>query len=248
MSAILKYGSYTHQPNSVMLDIVRRGMSSRMGRMFGVKETWNIKGVLMASSASALSTLVDQLQAAYSQNGYDIEFSITGGIVHKLLNSDCIGGVQVVQFLWLGSGPRGSGVEGLFRRTYQIVVEGMKRVGASNLVLEYQDQIRYIGTGGTRVLRVESLAGDPQPQNVCLYTTSRAIQSGYAVGLTTWPTPAAPKWHGYGRYDRYMQSFGTPRFIGSGSSSHMLYPVTWRYEYEAEIPFVGSLVPDIPAI
>ena len=152
----------------------------------------------------------------------------------RLLDSDCTEGTHIKSFSWLPGydGVRGSGAEGVLRRTFKLVVYGDIPVTNTDTdITQWQETITYSGTGYAKVVPVGSLAGAVQAQQLQAYTPYYILQSGFAVGLTGYPTPPTPMLQGisgvYYMPEGVSSSKSTPRRYGKNLNTE--YPVRWSY-------------------
>jgi len=199
-----------------------------------------IKGTVQGTSQSDLTTRLQQLQNAYSQDGGDLRFIDNNGnnTVHTLLTSSTFGGTKVERFNYLESnaGVWGSGTEYVFNRSYELVVSAEIFIPVG--IVQWEETVRVIGNGGPRFTYLESLEGDPERQVLCLKTKQRAIQSGFGVADTFQPSAAAPIWPEYEHEDLRDISVFTPRFSSQGTGVN--YGKRWRYYFTGSGEFSGN--------
>ena len=78
-------------------------------------------------------------------------------------------------------------------------------------------------------------------QQVAQATPYKVNQRGQAVGLTTWPNPAAPLWPSAEHLDQRSIDYKTPKRTGDVIRSvYTEFDVTWQYYFEANVPLTGS--------
>jgi hypothetical protein len=240
---ILKYGGYAHDDNEVNFTISMRTIRSSFGRGRGFRIQWNIMGVKFGNSFSDLTSKLTSLENAYGVDGQDLIFYDSDGSTltrHSLYNANAFGQVKVQDFRYLKGNPGiwGSGTEYVNKRSYQIVVEADVLNDRSRL-LSWKESVRTFGVGLEQRKWLESLTGNPQRQRLKRRTTIKAIQTGTAVGDTTWPQAATPLWPADEHTDRRDFTVHTPKFVVNGADQ---YPISWAYYFE------GSLTPQNPGI
>lgn len=231
----LAYGSYVHAANEVTLAISRSEITSPVGRSIGHRERWTITGELFGNSSAELTTAINALVTAYSVNGNNLilfEDDLSTWTAHAMISSLATGGVRITtkpEF------PVGDGTEYATVRSYSIVAEADFYNGNFPL-LEFSETVEVTG-GGPRVIWIETRTGPPVQQMVSQQTTSRATQSGRAVGLGNYPNPADPIWPGLEDSTQRRITRETPRFSGDNKVE---YPVSWSYVFESSGPLFGT--------
>jgi len=190
----LRYGSYTHAQNEPAVQIARRAVFSPRGFRQAIRETWRIVGVLHAADQPGLTLAIADLRSAYSGNGCDLGLYLDDGATptdHVMASAAALGGTRVTALEF----PSGTGAEYSTFRSYSIAVEG-DFPDTSNNLLDFSETISFEGTGGPRIVFLDTLEGLPQPQLAQQRTTCRARQAGRAVGMAGYPPVAAPIWPG----------------------------------------------------
>ena len=232
---ILKYGTYAHAQNEPVVQISKRVLFSPRGNRRVTRETWRIVGVLHGADQAGVTAALAALRTAYSTNGLDLALYLDDGATptdHRLLSSATLGGTRVTALDF----PTGAGAEYSTFRSYVITVEG-DLLDTSNELLDFSETISLEGTGGARVVFLETLSGAPQPQITRQFTTYRARQEGRAVGLTNYPAFAAPIWPGAELPTERRLTLRSPkRFAGNLSE----FVVEWNYVFESVTPLSGS--------
>jgi len=230
----LKYGSYTHAQNEAAVQIGKRAVFSPRGYRQAVRETWRILGVLHAAGQASLTSAIASLRAAYGVNGLDLGLYLDDGLTltdHALVSSLSLGGTRVTSLEF----PNGSGAEYSTFRSYSIAVEA-EFPDTSNNLLDFSETLSFEGSGGPRIIFLDTLDGLPQQQIAQQRTTSRARQEGRAVGLATYPPVAAPIWPGAELPAERRLAMRSPRRVAGNLTE---FVVEWKYAFEAVIPLAG---------
>lgn len=248
MSQTLSYNGYTHDPDSCWFTINRFGILGGINRLNKVRNVWTIHGRVNSAaglSGTAAQNSVDTKVVAWEnhvQDGGDLVFSL--GSTMSLISRNCLEGTHVKEFSWLTGydGVRGSGAEGLLRRSFKLVVYGDILVTSSTDITHYQDSLAAIGSGGAKVVPVGALTGTVQAQQVQAYTPYYAIQSGSAVGLTAWPTPPLPVYTGVSGVYYFPETLSvitkTPRNWGLNRNTG--YEIQWNYKCWSSLQLTGQ--------
>lgn len=232
---ILKWGAYSHDNNELTFKLRKTPIYSDIGVRRGIRETWTITGWKQAANQAALTTALGALETAYATGGKDLIFYLDDGTTatqHGITNSATTGGTKVRSLRYLDS----KRDEYIFRRTYQIVVEADIFAPTTETV-SYTESLRQIGTGGPRFVYLPSITGSPQFQITQLFTPYVTIQSGHAVGETTWPTPPAPLFPTYEHVDKRVLDAHTPRYDNGDA---LEYRISWRYVFESALALTGN--------
>jgi hypothetical protein len=173
----------------------------------------------------------------------DIVFSLGSSML--LLSSATTEGTHVEAYDWLTGydGVRGSGAEGVLRRTFHLVVFGDLIVtNTDTLITRYSDSLLAIGSGLSRTLPVGSITGFVQPQTTQNFTEFYAIQSGSAEGLLDYPIPPIPYYSGVAGvfYVPESMTIGhyTPRIWGVNQNTG--YGIRWAYKCWSAYALLGQ--------
>ena len=241
----LIYGNFQHDPGDAEVSISREGMVSELGRMFAVRERWDIKGRLHGDNAAAVNQAVAALMAAYAVQGQDISLA---GSSHIMRSSDTINGTRVVQ---PPSFPVGSGGENSTFRSYSLAVEGERAYVGNSILLSWSEAITFRGNGAPIWGFLECLNGPPQMQVFQQQSVCYASQRGSAICVPDtahrneysqfWlpPDPAWPQWeHAEQRditYELPSDLYGMRR-------------TEWSYQFSANVQLRGTGLPNIGGI
>lgn len=242
MPAYLTYNGYQFQNDSAWFERHIRPIIGKTGRRNYEHHQWIIHGRLNGDNTAAVDAARMTFQSALVDGG-DLLFSL--GTDQNLISSSTISGTRIQHLKWLAGydGVRGSGAEDVLRRTYMLVIDGLRKVTSDTDVIEYHETVTGIGNGGPRILPVGSLNGDVTPQQTQLKTRCEAIQTGYAVGLTAYPNPSTPIWISgqadvYEYFDRRRFSLSSPQQIGRNLSTG--YRRGWSYYFWSPNALVGT--------
>jgi hypothetical protein len=238
----LTWGGYTHAGSEVYYTRTRRPKYSRIGKREGYKEVWSIKGDLVDSSAAGLIPKIAALEAAYKDHGRDLTFRYEDGTATQdaLISSATLNGTRVLDFSWLSGvtlaqGHFGSKTQHVYTRAYQIVVSGDILDSEINVVF-FTHSIRLLGLGGFDYVVQESLAGPPITQITKLQTGFGAMQTGIAIGLLTYPSPAALM---FGNPLPKLSSVEYSAPLVFGANWNTYFKTEWRFVYAGVNAFSG---------
>ena len=231
----LRYGSYTHAQNEPAVQIGKQAVFSRRGFRRAVRETWRIVGVLHAADQPGLTAAIAALRSAYNVNGLDLGLYLDDGVTltdHALSSAAALGGTRVTALEF----PSGKGAEYSTFRSYSISVEA-DFPDTSNNLLDFSETLSFEGTGGPRMIFLDTLEGLPQQQIARQRTTYRARQEGRAVGLATYPPVAPPIWPSAELQDQRRLSLRAPRRVAGNLTE---FAAEWTYVFESVSPLAGT--------
>ncbi len=248
MSQTLSIGGLTMDPDACWFTINRRGILGGTNRLNYIRNIWDIHGrvnstpgLSNAAAQAMVDTKVRQLEAAVNP-GIDIVFSL--GSSASLLSSNTTQGTQIREFSWLPGydGVRGSGAEGVLRRTFHLVVYGDYIGQPDTYITQWHETITSLGNGGPKVKPVGSLSGFVQPQQVQAVTPYFCIQSGFAVGLLSRPNAPIAIFSGnpnvYYEPETMNTSPFTPRNWGVNRNTE--FGIRWSYRCWSTSPLLGT--------
>jgi hypothetical protein len=235
-----RYGSYQHALYEVSPEsIVRRMERSENGLPQRMVTTMTLTGDKQASSVSALTTALVQLERAYSIDGRDAIWADSTGreLVHSIRSAQTISGVKVVEPV---SYPVGRGVEYAIRRTFRIVLEwetlpasGSGGTGQQS-VTAFSETITFQGDGGPLKTILQPLRGKPIEQIVAEQTPFFATQSGSTRQQGASPQPPAPLWP-----DKLQGSASSVNRSGRDPQTGE-YQTDWNYNFLSATRLIGS--------
>lgn len=228
----LVYGSYQHDVGDADVKIIREGLVSELGRMYAIRERWQISGRLHANDVASVNTAVSLLMAAYAIDNQDIYIN---GSSHIMRSSDTINGTRVVMPPHF---PVGNGGENTTFRSYQLVVEGEFAYVGNSVLLSYAESLAFQGTTGPSWGFLETLNGPPQQQIFQQQTVATCRQTGMAACVPDsthrneyghfW-SPPAPIWPQWEHQDRRQITYEEPADMFGRRLTH------WSFEFSANI-------------
>lgn len=238
----LSFGTYDHDPASCQFQIEKFPVIGGTGRIEHIRHRWTILFWLQATNVDDLTAEIEYLEAAYLPGGGDLKFMLGPGdeSAHTLLTADCLNGTVVHPIQWLGTSPRGSGVEYWRRRSGRIVVEGdVDPADQDSDIVYWSETIERLGDGTPQNVWVESLTGTVEPQQTVTNTRCVTIQRGVALGRTTRPAANTPIW-GSPYYQARSAGLGAESARNVFRNASRNYGHRWRYEFHSAAPLVGG--------
>ena len=242
--SFLRFGSYDHAPGSVQFTVRKLPIIGRTQQTEMIRNIWDIQGWIEAASPSAFTTAIEAVEAQYldGTSGDDLKFMLDGATesAHTLVDTETIGGVEVVNFAWLGTSARGSGVEYVKKRSFAARIQGDTDPGYQTTpYVAWIETVTRLGDGGANYEWIESLAGAPQSQKTNDYTRCVTVQTGSAIGRLAIPAAPSPLWAlPYYRSRESTIGQSTPSLIGGNEDRN--YTRTWRYIFHSNVPLVGG--------
>lgn len=233
---LLKWGTYNHSTNSVKITIDRLPVVNEGEVPIATLERWTIKGLLYSQDGgpSDINTQIQDLIDAYSEDGKDLVLTMPDGTTPTatcLLNAKTLGGTRVTKF---PSFPTTEGVERVNQASYELMVEGEVPISPDFVLISFKERLRFDG-GGAVIKWLKPAVGLPVPQITQQFDTYRVIQSGEAAGYLDYPTIPDPIWLPYLTKLPEIEE-ESPDKLGSGQRRFL---VSWKYEFEADIPLLG---------
>lgn len=241
--AHITLGSYSLAEDRCWFTRHIRSIFGKTGRRSFLHHQWVINGCVAGANTAA----VDAARVEFDNNvvdGVDVVFSL--GSTQSLISANCVNGTRVRELTWLPGfdGVRGSGAEDVNRRSFRLIIEGLKKVTSDTDIVEWHERVVGVGTGGPRIVPVGSLSGNVAAQQTQNYTKCEAIQTGYGIGLTAYPNPATPIWVSgtngvYEYFERRRHGVSTPSQWGVNLNT--LFRRDWSYHFFSTVgPLVGS--------
>jgi hypothetical protein len=237
----LQYGQYPHALNEARMSLSRTGLFVN-GMSRGYNEAWHVSGMFFGANATALTSGMATMKAAYAVQSQDIGFfnDDSSPTAMLLLSSTCRGGTRVIQ---PPSFQKLDGAEYTSYVSYQLAVEG-EVFDPNNAVISWRESLSFSG-GGPAVVWLETLNTQPQPQITKQYTTYRATQSGSATGLYSYPIVPSPLWPQFEIQNQRNVSETGPERSGPINQAFLSdFGVSWSYQFASAIPFTGQ--PTLP--
>jgi hypothetical protein len=227
----LVYGNYEHDVGDADVSISREGLISALGRMFAIRQRWDVNGRLHGNTVAEVNAKVLALMSAYSVNRQDIYIN---GSNHIMRSSDTINGTRVVV---LPHFPVGSGGENTTFRTYRLAVEAEYAYSGDSVLLSWGESMSFRGTGGPSWGYLETLNGMPQRQMFMERTVYYCKQVGTAIVAPDslhrndygyyWP-PSPPIWPSLEHGDRREITYEEPADMYGSRVTH------WSYDYSSD--------------
>jgi hypothetical protein len=237
----LKYGNYTHEIGECAIVIQKESVLNADNNKVGWRETWQISGMLRGTDTSDLTTKLRALETAYGVNGRDLILVNDNGTetAHKLISNRSRSGVMISRLDY----PVGEGAEYTTFRNYQIIAEcdisilevvdmvgGRGRGGGGGITLSYVEAITTRGTGGPRVVVIETMGGPVVKQIVSKETAQFKTQSGSATGMYGYPAVPPPIDPANEIADRRVIQQELPTTT-SQNGKESIYKISWSYEF-----------------
>lgn len=221
------HGGYNHPSGEInIVNLTVRNIHSGRGQQKHVLFTYHLRGEICADTTAAITARIAEIEQAYSVEGQNcglmIDASTPSAHVLSTNHQNNISGNRIIQ---RPSFPEGGAVEYATGRTYSIVIQALFASPESQ-ILEYNERIQYIGTGGPRWYMREFPRGAPRPYITNEQTAQRVIQSGNSIGFNAYLEPFGPMLPTYEHQDQRIWLPGTPNFHGQQYSE---YPLQWAF-------------------
>ena len=195
----------------------------------------------VAGNQAAMTAKLAEFEAAFSRQFQNFALYDNAGnlTAHKLINAQTLGGVKI---LTRPEYPVGAGAEYTTYRSFSLTLGAEIAVSpqqGTNAVIEWQETLTFIGTGGPRRVWQEFIEDNPENQVVAQRTTIKAIQRGSAIGFgdyLAFPAPLYPL--EVEHEDQRVYERGTPNAKGAGVFKY--YPSSWSYSFEFANPAFGN--------
>lgn len=227
MSSVWKWGAFEHEANEInVVNISVRNIHSGRGTLKHVLFTYHLRGeICNVSTVAEISSRIAAIEVAYSTEFQNCGLYIDGvATAHVLANNhpNNISGNRIIQ---RPSFPEGGAVEYATGRVYDIVIQALFASPESQII-EFNERIQYIGTGGPRVDVRDMVKGPPKLYQRCQRTAQRIIQSGSSVGFNAYLEPSGPLYPNYEHVDQRVLIQGSPEFRGQQYSE---FPMQWAF-------------------
>jgi len=222
-----KYGNYTHAASEASVRLTTQNVYSRRGIHHRTRKVLTVGGSLVATSEATMTTAIAALETAYSEDGHTGGLYQTDGTLvdeHSIeQNQYTIGKVRVSSLGW----PQGGGVYATNREFLVTLEAEYFEPGTSN-ILEFNETLRHIGTGGPRRVVIPLIDGAPQIQYPQLVTAQYAIQSGRSLGLQGYVLPNKIAYPSHEEVHRRDIAMTDPEYV---NGTYLNYPMTWTYYF-----------------
>jgi hypothetical protein len=159
-------GSYSTPSNSSWFTLTSRAVMGQTRRKVSEVQRWSIHTVLVASSQSALQTLIDAHEVGMKQNNVDLTFYRDDGTAtsHKIINSQTMNGVEYKGISYPGyfPGQWGAHTEYTYLR-YVVTQHEAEVLDVENNIVFYTQDFEF-NLGGTDYVVIGAFTGLPQGQ------------------------------------------------------------------------------------
>jgi hypothetical protein len=230
-----KYGTFEHDENDIdLVSVNSQRMYSQRNRCVFDRKTLQCRGRLCVSGQSAIKAKIQALEAGYEQDLGDVGLYHDSGAksAHFLSSVGAINGVRVLRFEF---GHEGGGEYATYR-TYNIIFQA-DYLNYEDTIYSFRETMELVGTGGPRWVLVPTFSLIPIPYMVNLFTPLTIRQTGEAIGVQGWPLnpgPAFGQAHWIFEHQEQREII-THSPLQIGVNLKMLYPITWRYEFELNV-------------
>lgn len=223
----LQYGDYEHPLSEAAVSISRRPEFDDTGNDFAIRNEWFIQGRLEGTSQADISTQIQQLEAAYSQQNRSIQLEFEGGqaTAHQIDVSQTIDGVRVSAG---PSYPVGQGAEYANFRTYTIQVEALVETGKGTSLIFWDEVVSSTG-GQPRDILIETLNSQPIRQRVADATNVIVTQTGRAISNFGWPNAPLPVLPNEALLQNRIARRSPQEIFADGFTARRMWETTWSY-------------------
>lgn len=233
----LKWGNFAFDPGSLWVLASAVPNLNEAGEPISLQQRIQINGYVSGVGQAALTTAIQNLQAALSIPYQDLVFyqSNDQPSAHLLRNATSISGTRVTD------GPNFPGTHGAeyaTQRAFNFTAEAdYFLAGTGKKLVSFMETLTMMGGDPFYVVR-EALNGPPQRSLVYPSSVYSAIQSGEAVGFREYPVAPPPlfpdKMRG-GRDGRRIVAHAPQR----RGRNYVNFRLTWEYIFESEEPLIG---------
>lgn len=240
MAISITYNGYTHPPGEVLLSVNRQALLTDARTAYGETVQIQLDGFLVGDGVASINTAFRALMTAYSTDGGDFVVTDTtaGELALTIRSTNTLGGLRVIKKPNLPSMQNAAYVTFL---PYQIVLEALvANPNPATLLRSFAEQISFSG-GGWRRGCLQTRFGLPQPQTLTRHQIFRAVQTGRAVGLYSYPPIPSALWPAWLVEPYPERSAVGGHLVGQGAAAtYMDFGVQWRYTYESPVPLIGT--------
>lgn len=242
---IVVYNGFTSEDGQVRW--VQREQKSLTPRGYPHKKITRVTlGLFIQSDTQAhLTTAIQAFETAIGSDGHDLTLFLANGTTpsaHLIDDSETFSGTRLVD------GPNypqkypaeyAAGLT-MVGRYVTCTFEGEYDLTAGEDVISWKETVAVIGTGGAEFVILQPLSGAPVKQAVNTATPCTMIQSGRAVGMTTWPTPPASLSSSDEHASQRRVHPETPR---ETRAHYTEYAISWIYIHERVNSSFSSTTP-----
>lgn len=233
------YGAFEHRVGECYPKRVQvRPIHSRDGFRWASEHRLEIGGDLVNPDGGPLTKAeikdrIELLDATYKLDYFDCGWKQNNGTItpHRMLTNDVnsLSGNQVVYRSWDNLLP----TEYVNTRSFSVVIRNLFLETYSS-VLEFNETVQQIGTGGPVWRKHNLWNGAPLRENLTLTSKVRYVQTGVLVGLTGYESVPGPYWPDDEQQWRRTISSSSPRLHGHPSSTQATHYVK-KYTYHFEL-------------
>lgn len=232
----VRYGSTLLPANSTDVTRVIRATLGRFGQPLTYVHTINLSGEVEGDTQSECAAAEAAVQLAFSIPYQDFALLLDSGVASptRLVNGTSISGVRCLFLNWPNTY---GGAEYATLRSFTAVFEAEYLAGTDDMLIDYSESVTVVGNGGPRKVIREAINAPPVEQIVSPNTAIRATQTGQAVGLLSYPSPANPLWPAALVNPDQAVTKETPR---PGTGRTLQWPISWNYAYVSAVRLVGG--------
>jgi hypothetical protein len=221
----------THEDNEAnLVSVSKRAVYSQRQKKLQHIIEWDIVGEIQKSSVADIIARIQALEQQYSQDGTSATYSIDGTVAHQLAGG--VSGVRVVYAAF----PKGDPAELATKRSFAVKLRAVNDAVEDDLV-SWQESITIEGDGGPLLVGATLIGYGPLVYYLAPKTAQIYIQTGTAVGYSTYPVPPGPvNPQGiFGHKTRITYTSG--RQVGNGIR---FFTTRWYYHQFRDIQLFGA--------
>lgn len=208
-------------------------ISPATGRAKLQTKSLHIEGEVNGANQAALDTQIGLLETAVRNLGKiasndDVGLTLNDGTTaskHWLDNGTSEGGIRLVHFEWLPC----IGSQYATRRNFVLVCEADYLVSGESNLVQYEEQIQTVGTGGPIFIYQPVLAGSWRKVHTHVASTMTLVQSGMNVGFAYAEAANPPLFH-----DEHVERRSLAVTAGQWvNGKKRNFVRTWTYQFES---------------
>lgn len=238
---ILQYGGFPFQNAEVTPTFFGQWrIYNQRGRAQLLRKRMTIEGEIIADGQAAINARMGQIQSAFAlEGGTCVLLTDAGAETNYRLDSSAVSGVRIIEgpsfHIQDGKAHFATGLP------FSITLEADYLVNDGDSLVSWSERVTRIGNGGPRVATIELDNGLPIRQIVSASTPVQIIQSGEAVGATTWPNFPGAIFPAYLDNPEEAEGSDAPRTNGLG---FLDFPIHWQYRHT--LPYnPGTIRPNV---
>lgn len=221
-----RYGSYTHEENSVFLSTASKKTEYKRGQKYAVVHSLSYTGTVTGSSQSSIRSKIQALENAYSipVSSAGLYHDNGSASPHVITTAGALGPIEVVDLSWTGAAG-----EYATQRSFSISLQVRKLATGGDNLESFTENIVIQGTGGPKKAVGITLRGAPRRQTIAEKTPILITQNGSAIGKLSYPAPPPPLFPSDEHQDRRVIGRSSP---SKDSGMFLGYGVNWSYTFE----------------